>query len=218
MGEWALLEGLPPEDRHKVLQATRRRVFARNEVVFHEGDPGADLHLIVRGRFAVQVGTPLGELATLTVLGRGDFFGELALVSEDHVRTATVVALERAETRALHRVQFEQLRRHNPWVDRVLVQTLGARLASLNALLLEALYLPADKRLVRRLVSLCRIYGGDASPPVIRLTQEEIATTAGVTRPTANRVLRVLERDGVIGMRRGSVAVLRMDELQRRSR
>jgi CRP/FNR family transcriptional regulator, cyclic AMP receptor protein len=217
MVEWALLEGLPAADRQKVLQATRRRVFARNEVVFHEGDPGADLHLILRGRFAVRVGTPLGELATLTVLGRGNFFGELALVSEDHVRTATVVALERSETHALHRVAFEDLREHHPWVDRFLVRTLGERVASLNALLLEALYLPADKRLMRRLTTLCLMYGNEASCPVIHLTQEEIATMAGVTRPTANRVLRALEQDEIIAMRRGSIAVLRIGELQRRS-
>ena len=100
--DWLLLEGLSADNRREVLKSTRRRVFMRNEVVFHEGDPGDTLHLITKGRFAVRVGTALGDLATLTVLGVGDVFGELALISEDHVRTATVIALEdfRAENGA----------------------------------------------------------------------------------------------------------------------
>src|ERR671922_1063228 len=103
--EWPLLDGVPEEPRRRVLAAARLRRFARGEVIFHEGDPGDTLHLIARGRVAVRVTTPLGDTATLAVLGPGDFFGELALLSESP-RTATVTALEKTETMALHRDAF----------------------------------------------------------------------------------------------------------------
>ena len=83
--DWALLGSLSDDERKQVLARARRRRFARNEVIFHEGDPGDTLHLIASGRVVVRKVSPRGETITLTVLGTGEFFGELALVSSDDV-------------------------------------------------------------------------------------------------------------------------------------
>ena len=69
------------EQARAFLALARRRRFKRGEVVFHEGDPGDTLRLVDRGHLAVRVTTPLGDTATLRVLGPGDYFGELAVVS-----------------------------------------------------------------------------------------------------------------------------------------
>ena len=89
--EFKLLESLEPALRTEVLATARRRRFDKGMVLFHEGDPGDSLHLLVKGRVAVRVGTPAGETATLTVHGVGAAFGEQALIDR---RTTTVVALE----------------------------------------------------------------------------------------------------------------------------
>src|SRR5919107_6208391 len=99
---WSFLEGVPEADRRRLLAATHRRRFARREVLFHEGDPGDTVHLLDRGRVAVRITTPLGDVSTLRVRGPGSVIGELALLgdagSEMPRRMATVVALERTET------------------------------------------------------------------------------------------------------------------------
>src|SRR3954462_14045437 len=105
--EWSLLADVPDEEVQRVLQVARRRRFARNEVVFHRDDPGDSLHLIQKGRFAVRVMTPLGDVATVAVRGPGESFGEMALVNEGSRRSATVAALEDAETLAVYRDEFE---------------------------------------------------------------------------------------------------------------
>src|SRR5664279_6410691 len=105
---WALFSELPPEQARLVLATARRRRFARREVVFHEGDPGDTLHLIDRGHVAVRVTTPLGDTATLRVIGPGEHFGELALVSPAP-RSATITALEPTETLVLHRDQINRV-------------------------------------------------------------------------------------------------------------
>lgn len=66
--------------------------------MFHRGDPADSLHLISKGRFKVLVLTPLGEPATIAIRGPGDSFGEMAIVGEGAQRSATVEALEEAET------------------------------------------------------------------------------------------------------------------------
>jgi CRP-like cAMP-binding protein len=78
--EWRLLEGVPGEEVRSLLSVARRRSFRKGEVVFHRGDPSDSLHLISKGRFKLEVMTPLGEPATIAVRGPGDSFGEMAIV------------------------------------------------------------------------------------------------------------------------------------------
>jgi CRP/FNR family transcriptional regulator, cyclic AMP receptor protein len=211
MVDWPLLESLDPEERRALLAAARRRRFGRREVLFHEGDPGDALHLIVAGRVAVYVSTPLGDRAILAVLEPGEFVGEMALVSPAAERAATARALEPTETFALRSAEFETLRRAHPAVDRFLVEVLAATVRRLNGLLLEALYVPADKRVMRRLASLAP---ADGTP--VALTQEELAGLAGTARATANRALRSAEADGILRLRRSRIEILDHEALARR--
>jgi CRP-like cAMP-binding protein len=126
-----------------------------------------------------------------------------------------VVALEDTETLALRREQFERLRVQHPGIDRMLVEILAARVRRLSAHLIEALYVPVDKRVVRRLLVLCRQYGDGGAKVSVPLTQSELAEMAGATRPTVNKVLRTLEDAHVIVLSRGSVQVLDRAALRR---
>ena len=207
--DWPILDGLDDDVRRRVLASGRLRRFARSEVVFHEGDPADTFHLIAKGRFAVRVSTALGDTATLAVLGRGDFFGELALVGAN-IRSATVVALERGETLAIRREDFDALRTEHPTVQAFLVQVLVAQVRRLSAQVTEALYVTADDRVLRRLSALVPIYAGDAIDGAVEipLTQEDLATMAGTSRATVNRVLGEAERAGLIALGRMRVTVL----------
>ena len=216
--EWALLAGVPDDDVRELLRVARRRRFARNEIVFHRDDPGDSLHLIQKGRFSLRVATPLGDVATIAVLGPGDSFGEMALLAEEPRRSATVTALEEAETFAVHRAEFEQLRSRHPEVDRILLRFLAGELRRMNERMLEALYVSAEKRTLRRLVELADLYRSADGAIVVTLTQESIAELAGVARPTVNAVLREEERRGTIALERGRTRIVDLDELARRAR
>src|SRR6185312_2971400 len=78
--DFPLLRGLDQAERRRVLATGTPRRFAAREIVFHEGDPGDTLHLVVTGRLAARSTTPLGQTATLNVLGAGDAVGELAVL------------------------------------------------------------------------------------------------------------------------------------------
>ena len=77
---------------------------------------------------------------------------------------------------------------------------------------MEALHTPADLRIVRRLVDLFGLYarqeGGRPRTLPLPITQTELSELAGVTRPTANRVLRRLEADGIVTLGRGTITVV----------
>ena len=194
----------------------RRRRFSRGEVVFHRDDPADSLHLVQKGRFAVKVMTPLGDTATLAVRGPGDSFGEMALVADDARRSATVAALEEAETYAVYQAEFHRLRDAHPQVTQVLIAFLAGEVRRQNELLLEALYVPVERRLLRRLVELVASYDGRGGE--IPLTQEQLAELAGTSRATVNKVLRDEQERGTVELRRGRTLVLDRDELARRAR
>lgn len=220
-GEWALLGPLSEEERREVLKLARRRRFARNEIIFHEGDPGDTLHLIDRGHIAARVTTPLGDVATLVVLGPGQHFGELALVTGSNKRNSTVVALDAVETLSIHRDEWDQLRSRHGDIDRFLVSALATELTRSSQRLLEALYLPVDKRVLRRLVDLVPVFAPDgnaATTVTVPLTQEDVAGLAGTSRPSANRVLRAAEDAGLVKVSRGKVEILDVEGLRRKAR
>lgn len=206
--KWPLLSGLSEGELQRVLSSARRRTFTKSEVIFHEGDPGDTLHLISRGRVAVKVTTPLGEVATLLILGAGDFFGELALLHTDKSRTATVMAMEPTETLSILREEFDALRKVNPQVTEMLVQILAEKVRRYSGHLLEALYIPADGRVLRQLVSLADAYGPDSGPVEIPLTQQDLAGLAGTSRATVNRVLREEQARGTVKLGRSRTIVL----------
>ncbi|MEY2445630.1 MAG: family transcriptional regulator, cyclic receptor protein, partial [Ilumatobacteraceae bacterium] len=192
--EWAILSSLSVDERRAVLASTVRRRYRKGEVIFHEDDVGESLHLLERGRAAIRVSNAQGDQVIINVIGPGAFFGEQALVGDNNHRSATLVALQPAETLTLHRSDFDRLRAAHPAVDSMLVTALSERVNRLTDHLLEALFTSADKRLCRRLFELTGTYivPGVGGPISIPLTQEELASLAGTSRPTANRVLQDL--------------------------
>jgi CRP-like cAMP-binding protein len=207
-----LFAGLPEPELRRVISVATRRRFGRNEVVFHKGDPADTLHLIAKGRFASRVTTQLGETVTVAVQGAGEAFGELALVEPDAKRSTTVAALEPGETFAVGREEFDGLRERFPSVNNVLVRLLAQRLRRQGDLLAEALFVPAETRVLRRVLELAQLYGGE-----IPQNQEDIAGLAGTSRATVNRILRAETKRGTVELRRGGTRVIDPGSLERRS-
>ncbi len=216
--EWPLLELVPEEDRRRFLSLARRRRFEKGEVVFHGGDPGDTLHFVASGRFCVRVETSLGVTAMLALIGPGDHFGILALIDGSRPRrSASIVALERAETLSVHKDELEDLRRRFPEVNEMLLSTLGAQVRRLSDALVEAMYTPVETRVVRRLLDAARVWDGPVPGSVVPLTQEDLAELAGTTRPTTNKVLRQAEERGWVRVGRGRVELVDPDALAKRA-
>jgi CRP/FNR family transcriptional regulator, cyclic AMP receptor protein len=213
-----LLGALTSEEQRMVISQTQRRRYRRGEVIFHEGDQGEFLHLVAKGHVGIRNSTPLGDVVTLAVVGPGDFFGELVILSPQAGRNATAVALDATETLTLQREQLDALRREHPAIDRFLLDVMARHIRRMSLLLSDALYLPVGKRVLRRLLEVADTYGDGTPATVIPLTQEDLAGLAGTTRPSANKVLRAAQEAGLLTMSRGQVRILDLDGLTRQAR
>jgi CRP-like cAMP-binding protein len=152
----------------------------------------------------------------LNILKPGDIFGELALLEEGGMRTADVVTLEPCETLSIHRADFDRLRHEYPGVADFLLTILSHRIDDLSHRLTEALYVPADKRIIKRLLELADIYDDGNGTCVVRIAQDDLGDLAGASRATVNRVLRVEEKRGTVLLHRGSTTILDRKRLEQR--
>jgi CRP/FNR family transcriptional regulator, cyclic AMP receptor protein len=211
-----LFSGLPETELRQLVAVGRRRRFERGQVVFHRGDPADSLHLVLKGRFSARVVTQRTDSVVVAIHGPGEAFGELALV-DPVPRSTTVAAVETGETLAVGREDFDRVRRDYPEVNEVLIRLLAARVRSASDRLLEAIFVPADTRVLRRLLELVERYGQNEAGTSISLTQEDIAALAATSRATANRVLRAEQERGTLRLERGRTIVLDPTDIARRA-
>jgi CRP-like cAMP-binding protein len=209
--ELNLLEDLGRAERDALLAKCALRRFVRRQALFHFGDPSNGMYVVSKGRVVVRISTPTGEEASLTVIGPGQSVGEQSLLVEGGRRSASAVALEPVETLFLSRQAFLELRAEDAGFDQVMLRLLAARVVRLTDQLVEALFVPATTRVLRRVIDAAALYGDGTIP----LTQEELAAMAGSTRNTANRVLRAAQDAALLEVKRGRITVLDMGGLRR---
>ncbi len=214
--EWPLFAGVDERHVRDVLDIARRSNFGPGEIVFQQGDPADTLHLIRSGRVAVRLDAGRGEPVMAAVLGAGEMFGELSLLDEDAGRSATVAALEPLETLSVNRLDFSGLREKSPAAAEVLIAVLAAQVRRLARQLEEALYVAADRRVLRRLVDMAKVYD-DGGQITIPLTQEHFADLAGTSRITVNRTLRAEQEKGTLDLAPGHTIVVDLEAIRARA-
>jgi CRP/FNR family transcriptional regulator, cyclic AMP receptor protein len=211
MPDWPILSPLSEDEKRQVLLLARRRRFQRGEVVVHRDDPADTMHLVQSGSLAVRVLTPLGDVATLAIVGPGGVVGEMGLIRPAGMRSATIQALAATETYSLNRETFDRLRRDHPAVDALLVEILADRVVEMTNRLMDALYTPAPRRVTSFIESLADRYSDGSGTATIPLTQDDLASLAGTSRLTVSRVLRDMRARGRVEVSRGRLTV-RMPE------
>ncbi len=197
----------------------RRRRFRRNEVIFHQGDPGDSLHVVATGAVKIVLPSAEGEEAIIATLRPGDFFGELALL-DGAPRSATATALEPSETLVLPRQVFVGLLDTLPGLRDALLADLAKELRRLTGHVEELHFLDLAGRLAMRLSRLAQ----ESQPGTggeIRLnwpyTQSDLAAMIGGTRQSVNRLLNELVEDDLIRIEPDTLVIADLDELTRRA-
>jgi len=202
----------------RVAERMVRRRFRKGEVIFHEGDPGDSLHLVIDGRVKIGRVSPDGDEAIVAALGPGESFGELVLL-DGAPRSATATALEPTETLTLSREVFVQLVDEDGPFRWALFAGIAAHHRRLTDQLAEAHFLDLAGRLARQLARLAA--DGTPGPDGIRLgrlyTQSELGAMIGGTRPRVNRLIGEFVEAGLIRVESDDLVVLDLDALERRA-
>ena len=192
------------------------RRFGPDQVIFHHGDPGGLLYIIVNGKVKITHTTLDGQEAMLAIFGAGDFFGELALL-DDSPRSATAEALEETETLTLHREEFIRYIGDNPDFALHVLHTLAQHIRRLNNQISDIFFLDLPARLARQLLQLASQHGQKTDDGIrieLSLTQTDLAEMTGATRVSINKSLGRFRRAGWVKVSGRKFTILDEDELQ----
>jgi CRP-like cAMP-binding protein len=202
--------GLDPAALERLAEGTRTRRFRRGDIIFHAGDPGDALFIIMSGEVKIAVPSESGEEAILATLAAGDVFGELSLL-DGAPRSASAAALVATETVMLPRDRFRELIANEPAVRDALLASLATELRRLTMHVEELHFLDITGRLAAMLVRLSAEAGGPDSRGAIRLrptlTQAELASMVGCTRQSVNKLLGQFSDDELIRLDRDGIWV-----------
>ena len=216
-----LFSGLDEASLDSVGRGMRARRFRRGEVIFHLGDPGDALFVVMSGAVKITLPSETGDEAILATLRPGDFFGELALL-DGAPRSASAAALEPTETLVLPRDRFRELIATEPAIRDALLHALAKELRRLTLHVEELHFLDIAGRLAARLARLSDEQGHVQPDGSIRLdapiTQSDLASMVGCTRQSVNKLLGLFVDDGLIRLERDAIVIVNLDALVRTSR
>ena len=129
-----LFESLDDEAARKLCQLLESTDCKAETSLFRAGDEGDAMYLIERGKVRICVQATDGREMVLTEFGRGDFFGDMALLDGQR-RSADAIVAEDARLAVLSREHFLSFMRSNPNVALEMLTALANRLRRTDELL-----------------------------------------------------------------------------------
>jgi CRP/FNR family cyclic AMP-dependent transcriptional regulator len=201
-----LLARLPDEDLKALASRGRVRRFNAGTTIFHEGDPGDAIYVVVDGRMRMSRLSGSGTEATLAIIGAGDCTGELSLF-DGRPRSATATTMQPTRAFVVSRDDFVNWVRERPSAALALLETLSLRIRRTNEIVTDLVFLDLPHRLAKHLLTMAASHsdGGNARRPRLQVTQAELASMLGVSRESVNKQLNQFARDGWITLSRGAV-------------
>jgi CRP/FNR family transcriptional regulator, cyclic AMP receptor protein len=213
----ALFNSLTDRER-SVLEARCRSLRVPNGAyLYHEGQPGDALYVLRRGRIGIWGGGERGEPVLLNVMGAGQMFGELALLSGQHLRTASVQALSRVEAIQILRTDIDALRATHPGINNVFIQVLLGHVQRLSTQVAEMAELDAPTRIYRQIIRLGTIFDAGRNGGELPINQHQLASLTGVGLRITNKVLAEARADGLLLTERGRLVISDWATVRRRA-
>jgi len=124
LSETAVFRDMPVEMLDEISGVVEDRVVPARTVVFKRGDPGDSFWVIQSGKIRVFRSDDQGVEITLSELGPGQSFGEVALLTGE-ARSASVETLEETQALVLTKEQFEQVLKSHPEVSLTFIKQLS---------------------------------------------------------------------------------------------
>ncbi|WP_395145482.1 Crp/Fnr family transcriptional regulator [Armatimonas sp.] len=194
-----LFSGLADTELAPLALRCRRRLFPPREALFHEGDAGQTLYLILSGHVNIQRETPDGSIVHVARRGPGDHFGELSLF-DDLPRSADALTDTACDLLMLDRRELLFFLETHPQVSWAIIRTLSSRLREASDRMVSS-----ETRDVLARLAACLLESAEAGTPDTRghirldgLSDGRLAQRIGATRETVNRRLSRLKQMGVL--------------------
>lgn len=204
-GHLDVLGCIPPAYVKAVLEQCKRRVLARGELIWSQGEPSQYVAFLVSGKAMSWFQARNGKTGTTGFWCAGDLLGA-ADVGAVSARQQTVRCLEECMIYTLSFERFEDLVRRFPEVGLAVIRAMSVRLRWVAQLAVTLETQPAFERICAVLLSLSEerfaVHSNEGVLINLKLTNGDLAAIAGVTRQFTNATLHDLRQRGLLITRR----------------
>ncbi len=184
--------------------ATHRKVV-RGTVIVRAGDVTDSLYILINGSARVLNSDEEGREVILSILGPGDFFGEMGLI-DGSPRSADVVAAEACEMLVISKADFKRCLQENFEVALNIMKRLVERLREADRKIQSLALMDVYGRVAKLLLDFSEVQDGQRA---IRrkVTKQDIAKMIGASREMVSRVMKDLEASGYIRVEEGQIVI-----------
>ncbi|WP_235071076.1 Crp/Fnr family transcriptional regulator [Leptolyngbya sp. Heron Island J] len=192
-----LFNAANPDTLTGLLSASTELSYPAGRTVLMEDSWGNAIYLIVAGWIKVRHDTG-GDYVTLAVLGKGDFFGEMAILDESP-RSTDVVALSPVKLLSVPAQHFIDLLFQDHHLHHRMLQLMVQRLRHTNSHF-QRRRKPAAIKLAHTLTALAEAYGShkDTVPEIFNLAIDDLAAIADIPKEDTAKIMEKLhEKDWV---------------------
>ena len=212
--EVALFADLPDQALEKLAQDFRLKTYGKNDVVFHQGDPGHEIYVILDGRIRVFKVSPSGDETTLVILSKYDVLGEFAVL-DGGTRSATARAIGQTALLAMSRDSFNSYMRSVPGLATGMTKLLTTKLRWTAAYAAAVAQYDAAARLLHIILLYNGKFGEEQEKGVryeldLSLNQGELASLVGARREWVNRLLRDWRKRSLLEYDSGKIIILNL--------
>lgn len=171
--------------------------FKRGTPLFREGEPGKEMYVLQSGRVAISKKVRDVE-KVLAVLGPGEFFGEMAIIS-NKPRNASATVEEDARLLVIDPKTFEMMIRGNSEIAVRMIKKLAERLSDADAQIESLLLADPNSRIVHHMLHLCQTRGKAGEEGIeIDFPVKDLPRELAVGEPAIRFMISRLERAGLI--------------------
>ncbi len=192
------------------------RKLGNGEALFFKGDEGDALYGVLDGRVRISTTAPNGKEVVLSMMERGDVFGEIALL-DGLARTADAVGAASTQLIMIKRRDFLPYIPQQPKLAIHLLTIVCRRLRDASERIEDIAFLDLSARLAKTLLQMAQHQAGedgDVSSVEIVISQSEMANFLGTSRESVNKHLQVWRKNDWIELGRSRVRVLDADALE----
>lgn len=214
-----VLESLTEEEKHKVIGMSCLTETPKKSIIYSNADPANRLFFLKKGKIKISKYSDEGKEMIISILGKGDVFGELSIISGSNDKYQEVAeVMEDVLTCSLSIPDVKELLANNIEFSKSITNLIGFKYKKMQSRL-ESLFFKATPDRIKGFVKEMadeygkKILNSEEIEVKLNLKHEDIAKLTGTTRQTVTSVMNQLEKAGVITYDRSRILIKNYSKL-----
>ena len=200
IGSHWIFKNLAPDEKNALFAKISRKIFAKYQAVFLQGDPADEMFLIKGGRVKLSKVFEDGKEVTLDIRKSGDFVGETMFADEGEY-PVSAYCMEDTLICGFSRGDFEELVLNHPQVGLQVIKTLSERISRLTSRIGNLSLTNIEERLFRVLSNVAKEHGVKQTEGItiqFPLTHQDLSFLTGAHRVSITKAMKTLMTTGRI--------------------